>query len=62
MKKRDVVALEGLVVDCVVGVYPHERDTPPRCAASDRARHRNPPSTSAGAERPTRIAGHSPAC
>ena len=28
MKKRDVVALEGLVVDCVVGVYPHERDTP----------------------------------
>ena len=28
MKKRDVIALEGLVVDCVVGVYPHERDTP----------------------------------
>lgn len=28
MKRRDVIALEGLVVDCVVGVYPHERDTP----------------------------------
>lgn len=28
MKTRDVIALEGLVVDCVVGVYPHERDTP----------------------------------
>ena len=28
MKRRDVLALEGLVVDCVVGVYPHERDTP----------------------------------
>ncbi len=26
--RRDVIALEGLVVDCVVGVYPHERDTP----------------------------------
>lgn len=25
---RDVIAIEGLVVDCVVGVYPHERDTP----------------------------------
>jgi dihydroneopterin aldolase len=24
----DVIALEGLVVDCVVGVYPHERDEP----------------------------------
>jgi dihydroneopterin aldolase len=28
MTTRDVIALEGLVVDCVVGVYPHERDTP----------------------------------
>jgi dihydroneopterin aldolase len=28
MKRRDVIALEGLVVDCVVGVYPHERATP----------------------------------
>ncbi len=28
MSKTDVIALEGLVVDCVVGVYPHERDTP----------------------------------
>lgn len=28
MKTPDVIALEGLVVDCVVGVYPHERDTP----------------------------------
>ncbi|MDB4977127.1 MAG: FolB domain protein [Myxococcaceae bacterium] len=28
MKRHDVIALEGLVVDCVVGVYPHERDTP----------------------------------
>lgn len=26
--RRDVIAIEGLVVDCVVGVYPHERDTP----------------------------------
>lgn len=26
MGRRDVIALEGLVVDCVVGVYPHERD------------------------------------
>jgi dihydroneopterin aldolase len=25
--RRDVIAIEGLVVDCVVGVYPHERDT-----------------------------------
>ena len=24
--RRDVIAIEGLVVDCVVGVYPHERD------------------------------------
>src|SRR5688572_9668418 len=23
---RDVIAIEGLRVDCVVGVYPHERD------------------------------------
>ncbi|HEY6880826.1 MAG TPA: dihydroneopterin aldolase [Polyangiales bacterium] len=28
MPGPDVIALEGLVVDCVVGVYPHERDTP----------------------------------
>ncbi len=28
MSKADVIALEGLVVNCVVGVYPHERDTP----------------------------------
>jgi dihydroneopterin aldolase len=28
MSKADVIALEGLVVDCVVGLYPHERDTP----------------------------------
>jgi dihydroneopterin aldolase len=28
MARSDVIALEGLVVDCVVGVYPHERDTP----------------------------------
>ncbi len=26
--RRDLIAIEGLVVDCVVGVYPHERDTP----------------------------------
>jgi len=26
--RRDVIAIEGLVTDCVVGVYPHERDTP----------------------------------
>lgn len=26
MGRRDVIAIEGLVVDCVVGVYPHERD------------------------------------
>lgn len=26
--RRDVIALEGLVTDCVVGVYPHERDVP----------------------------------
>lgn len=26
MARRDVIALEGLLVDCVVGVYPHERD------------------------------------
>jgi dihydroneopterin aldolase len=26
MARRDVIAIEGLVVDCVVGVYPHERD------------------------------------
>jgi len=25
---RDVVRLRGLRVDCIVGVYPHERDTP----------------------------------
>jgi dihydroneopterin aldolase len=25
--RTDVIALEGLVVDCVVGVYPHERNT-----------------------------------
>jgi dihydroneopterin aldolase len=24
----DVLRIEGLMVDCVVGVYPHERDTP----------------------------------
>jgi FolB domain-containing protein len=28
MARSDVIALEGLVVNCVVGVYPHERDTP----------------------------------
>ena len=28
MARTDVIALEGLVVNCVVGVYPHERDTP----------------------------------
>jgi dihydroneopterin aldolase len=28
MARADIIALEGLVVDCVVGVYPHERDTP----------------------------------
>ena len=28
MARPDVIAIEGLVVDCVVGVYPHERDTP----------------------------------
>lgn len=28
MARPDIIALEGLVVDCVVGVYPHERDTP----------------------------------
>jgi dihydroneopterin aldolase len=28
MARSDVIALEGLVVDCVVGLYPHERDTP----------------------------------
>ncbi len=28
MPHADVIALEGLVVNCVVGVYPHERDTP----------------------------------
>src|ERR1700712_392908 len=28
MKRHDVIALEGLVVDCVVGVYPPERDPP----------------------------------
>jgi FolB domain-containing protein len=27
MAHPDVIALEGLVVNCVVGVYPHERDT-----------------------------------
>ena len=27
MSNADVIALEGLVVACVVGVYPHERDT-----------------------------------
>jgi dihydroneopterin aldolase len=26
MPRTDVIALEGLTVDCVVGVYPHERD------------------------------------
>jgi dihydroneopterin aldolase len=26
--RRDVIAIEGLITDCVVGVYPHERDTP----------------------------------
>lgn len=26
--RRDVIAIEGLVTNCVVGVYPHERDTP----------------------------------
>jgi len=26
MAKRDVIAIEGLEVDCVVGVYPNERD------------------------------------
>jgi dihydroneopterin aldolase len=28
MSRCDVIALEGLMVDCVVGVYPHERDVP----------------------------------
>ncbi len=28
MAKSDVIALEGLVVNCVVGVYPHERNNP----------------------------------
>jgi dihydroneopterin aldolase len=26
MKARDVISIQGLRVDCVVGVYPHERD------------------------------------
>lgn len=28
MAKGDVIAIEGLTVSCVVGVYPHERNTP----------------------------------
>ncbi|RLB52912.1 MAG: dihydroneopterin aldolase [Deltaproteobacteria bacterium] len=27
---RDVIAIRDLAVDCIVGVYPHERDTPQR--------------------------------
>jgi dihydroneopterin aldolase len=27
-KSRDTIAIEGLEVDCVVGVYPHERSVP----------------------------------
>jgi len=28
MARRDTIAIRGLEIDCVVGVYPHERDTP----------------------------------
>ena len=28
MSSADTIAIEGLTVDCVVGVYPHERDQP----------------------------------
>ncbi len=27
---RDVIAIRNLALDCIVGVYPHERDTPQR--------------------------------
>lgn len=27
-RQRDWISLRGLAIDCVVGVYPHERDTP----------------------------------
>ncbi len=30
MSASDVIAIRGLAVDCVVGVYPHERDTAQR--------------------------------